>query len=95
MSRCTHRAHGARARKAREIREARETCQGSSCRRRRAARRQGGPPLARPERRACRLLYDHYAPFEPSKTRESCNPAAPGKPRGAGKSSFRVGPRDG
>lgn len=68
-----------------------------------AVGRQGGRAVGRPavlplerlERRACRLLYDPYAPFEPSKTRESCNPAAPGKPRGADKSSFRVGPRDG
>lgn len=60
----------------------------------RAVGRAGGRH-ARPERRACRPLYDLFEPFGPCKARESCNPAASGKPRGAGKSSFRDGPRDG
>ena len=36
-----------------------------------AVGRPGGPPLERPERRACRPLYDPFDPFEFCKTRES------------------------
>ena len=70
-SRCTHRAHGARARKAREIRETCLWLVVSPPSGGKAVGRPGGPPLERPERRACRPLYDPFDPFEFCKTRES------------------------